>query len=81
MTSLVLFRGPGRDEGAHLRKTSHFAIRSTSSTGNERRAPNVSLEGQTPLDVATETKPDIAELTNVRWTSDCAGLVQFPVAA
>ena len=41
---------------------------------------HVSLEGQTPLDVATATKPDIAELTNFRWISDCGGLVQLPVA-
>ena len=42
---------------------------------------HVSLEGQTPLDVATETKPDIVDLNNFRWASHCGGLVQLPVAA
>ena len=42
---------------------------------------HVSLEGQTPLDVSTETKPAIADLNNFRWASDCGGLVQLPVAA
>ena len=42
---------------------------------------HASLEGKTPLGVASGHAVDRAELNNVRWVSHCRDLVQLPVAA
>jgi transposase InsO family protein len=42
---------------------------------------HASLEGHTPLTFADRRATAPADLRHVRWTTDCRGLVQLPVAA
>jgi hypothetical protein len=42
---------------------------------------HASLEGYTPLTFADRRSIACADLTEVRWTTHCRGLVQLPVAA
>ena len=62
----------GRDRD---RKLAEFQAYYNASRGH------ASLEGRTPLTVASGELPVPADLRNVRWVSHCCGLVQLPVAA
>jgi len=42
---------------------------------------DVALDGDTPGERTTKTRPKVADLDSYRWQSHCRGLYQLPVAA
>ena len=47
---------------------------------NQNRV-HASLKGDTPAEVAGETRTQCAKIDDFRWQSHCHGLVQLPIAA